>query len=281
MDSTKSITVINKEIGKELADPAIGRALLTTTFKGLSEQSMRQAIFEGMLRGLKFKDFLEKNIYAIPFKEGYSLVTSIDHARKVGMRSGVIGKSAPDFVMYTDESGKDQIESCSITIKRRVGKDIGEYTASVYMDEYYKAGKNGYPSLWDSKPRTMLAKVAEMHALRMACPEELSQSYTEEEVQKDADDGYDHSEVADDVTPEVHAGNDHGTSKPNFLLDKNKEVEVPDNEESQINMILGLVAKKWPDTDLKDQKGLKKKVSDYTGLEYKLENYKMIIKMMK
>ena len=28
----------------------------------------------------------------------------------------------------------------------------------------------------------MIAKVAEMHALRMACPEELSQSYIEEEM---------------------------------------------------------------------------------------------------
>ena len=33
------------------------------------------------------------------------------------------------------------------------------------------------------KPRTMISKVAEMHALRMACPEELAQSYVEEEVE--------------------------------------------------------------------------------------------------
>ena len=31
----------------------------------------------------------------------------------------------------------------------------------------------------------MLAKVAEMHALRMACPEELAQSYIEEEQEQE------------------------------------------------------------------------------------------------
>ncbi len=174
-NSTKSLVLLNKEIGKELADPAVGRALLATTFKGLSEQSMKQAIFEGMIRSFKFKDFLEKNVYAIPFKDGYSLVTSIDYSRKIGMKSGVVGKSAPQYEM----DGK-KLVACTITIKRRVGQDIGEYTATVYFDEY-STGKN----LWMNKPRTMLAKVAEMHALRMACPEELSQTYTEEELDKE------------------------------------------------------------------------------------------------
>jgi hypothetical protein len=105
------------------------------------------------------------------------------------MRSGVIGKSAPVFEM--DEK---KLVSCSITIKRRVGQDIAEFTATVYFDEF-TTGKN----LWNSKPRVMIAKVAEMHALRMACPEEMSQLYTAEEFDKEADGDYDKSEVADDV----------------------------------------------------------------------------------
>lgn len=35
---TKSLAIINKEISQELADPNIGRALLTTTFKGLTDR---------------------------------------------------------------------------------------------------------------------------------------------------------------------------------------------------------------------------------------------------
>ena len=67
-----------------------------------------------------------------------------------------------------------------ITVKRKINEYIGEYSATVYFSEY-NTGKQQ----WVKKPRTMIAKVAEMHALRKACPEELSQSYTEEEIQKE------------------------------------------------------------------------------------------------
>lgn len=174
-----TIETINKEISLEIAKPEVQKALLLTTFKGLNLKTMQQAMVEGMMRGFKFKDFLEKNVYAIPFKDGYSLITSIDYARKVGMRSGVVGTSKPEYQM-----DGTKIESCTVTVKKKLGEYVGEYSATVYFEEYYKAGRNGYPSLWDSKPRTMIAKVAEMHALRKACPEELAQTYTEEEIQK-------------------------------------------------------------------------------------------------
>ena len=170
-----NIIAIQEEIKTELSNPKVMGALVATTFKGLSNQTIMLAIQEGMMRGFTFKDFLEKNVYAIPFKDGYSLVTSIDYARKVGMRSGVAGKSAPT---YEEKDGK--IISCTVTIKRKVNDYVGDYTATVYFDEY-STGRN----LWTSKPRTMIAKVAEMHALRMACPEEMAQLYTEEEMTKE------------------------------------------------------------------------------------------------
>ena len=131
------------------------------------------------MRGFTFQNFLEKDVYAIPFGNEYSLHTSIDHARKVGMSSGVIGKSAPEYVYGKDNA----IVSCSITIKRALPKmeHVGEYTATVFFTEY-TTGKN----LWASKPHTMLAKVAEMHALRMACPKEMSQLYVQEEMDVEA-----------------------------------------------------------------------------------------------
>lgn len=172
--TTKSIALINKEISQELSDPAIGRALLATTFKGLTEPVMRQAIFEGVIRGFTFKDFLEKHVYAIPYAKGYSLVTSIDYARKRGARAGVVGKDKPEYGM-----NGTKIEWCSVTVHKRDKTGyVGDYTAEVYFDEY-TTGQN----LWKTKPRTMIAKVAEMHALRMACPEELSQVYTAEEFE--------------------------------------------------------------------------------------------------
>ena len=170
------LELITKEINSELEKVEIQKVLLSTTFKGLSLGNMKRAMFEGMTRGFTFKNFLEKDVYAIPFKDGYSLITSIDYARKLGMRSGIVGENEPII-----EKGLDKkIISCSVTVKRKVNDYVGEYTAKVYFDEY-NTGKN----LWLSKPHTMISKVAEMHALRKACPEEMAQVYVEEEMQKE------------------------------------------------------------------------------------------------
>lgn len=179
-----NISKIQEEIKKELSNKDVLNALVATTFKGLEVQQIYLAIQEGLIRGFTFKDFLEKNIYAIPFVENrgrpnerqtYSLVTSIDYARKIGMRSSVVGKTAPTF---EEDNGK--VISCTVTIKRLVSGIVGDFTATVYFSEY-TTGRNQ----WTSKPRTMIAKVAEMHALRMACPEEMSQVYVEEEIEKE------------------------------------------------------------------------------------------------
>ncbi len=175
MSSTNLIVQkVNRELQKQFEDKETVRTLLTTTFKGMSEMTMRKAILEGMIRGFEFKDFLNKDVYAISFGNDYSLVTSIDYTRKVAAQNGLVGKSAPVYGMDNGDM------TCSITVKRQVNGIVGEYTSLVYLSEY-TTKKNQ----WLSKPRTMLAKVAEMHALRMAFPEELSKSYIEDEsVQK-------------------------------------------------------------------------------------------------
>lgn len=169
-----NVAKINQEVAEQLKNKEVLQSLIATTFKGIEPENVPKAIVEGMMRGFLFEDYLQKNVYAIPFGKSYSLVTSIDYARKIGMRSGVVGKSEP---IYEEKDGK--IISCSVTIKRKIDNHIGEFTAKVYFAEY-TTGRN----LWTSKPRTMIAKVAETHALRMACPEELSKAYVEEEMQK-------------------------------------------------------------------------------------------------
>lgn len=166
---------INLQIGKELGNEAVSRALLATTFKGLQPVAMKQALMEGMILGFTFEDFLKKDVYAIPYSTGYSLITSIDHSRKLAMRSGQTGKEAP---IYTyNEKGK--VDSCTVTVHKKIDGVIGDFTATVYFEEY-TTGKNQ----WASKPRTMIAKVAEMHALRMAFPEELAKTYVQEEMEQ-------------------------------------------------------------------------------------------------
>jgi phage recombination protein Bet len=180
MEKETQLEVVQKEFSRELKNPKNIKILLSTVFKGFPQQLMEQCIFEAMMRGYTIKDFLQKDVYAIKFHNNrtgideYSLITSIDKIRKIAMRSGLAGKSAPEFKQ--DDKG---IISCTIIIKRAVAGVIGDYAATAYFDEY-DTKKN----LWITKPHTMIAKVAEAQALRSAFPEEMTKLYVEEEFQK-------------------------------------------------------------------------------------------------
>ena len=194
------IKQMKEEINKQISDKETFNLLLETTFKKLSPQKAKAAMLEGAMRGFSFRDFLEKNVYAVPFSGDYSLVTSIDHARKIGMRSGVVGSDKPEFEL--DENG--DIISCTVTVHRKIEDYIGNYSATVYFSEY-TTGRN----LWASKPKTMIAKVAEMHALRKACPEEMSQMYIEEDYAQ----GSNFDVVDEKIKAEVDNINDLETLK--------------------------------------------------------------------
>lgn len=168
-----NIQTVNKEIAENFSNQETANALLATTFKGLNVVVAKEAMLNGMLQGFTFENFLKKDVYAIGYGQSYSLVTSIDWSRKTASRAGLAGKDAP--VYQFDDKGN--IMSCSITVYKIVDGVRCPFTALVFFKEY-TTGKN----LWASKPMTMIAKVAEMHALRMAFPEELSQAYVEEEV---------------------------------------------------------------------------------------------------
>ncbi len=184
MNDKTQVQLVNEEINKELSDPKTNGALLATTFKGLDITLMKQAIMEGMIRGFTFKNFLQKDVYALPFntKDGdkwvktYSLITSIDYARKIAQKAGQCGKKKP---VYTFAENGIDIISCEITVQKLVSGHVGDYTAEVYFSEFNKK-KN----LWLSMPKVMIAKVAEMHALRSAFPEQLDKIYVEEELGK-------------------------------------------------------------------------------------------------
>lgn len=166
-----NIEIYQKEIEKELAAPEVMKALLESTFKGFSQENMKKAVLECMIRGFTLKEVLQKDVYAIPYGQGYSLITSIDYIRKIAARSGLSGKSAPKY-----EVKDGNIISCTVTVTK---KDAGDFTETVYFNEY-TTGKN----LWASKPRKMIAKVAEMGALRSAFPEETAKQYIEEEMER-------------------------------------------------------------------------------------------------
>lgn len=175
IEAVSKVAIVKAEINRELNDGETLKSLLDTTFKGLDASAMKRALLEGMLRGFSFQDFLEKNVYAIPFAGSYSLVTSIDHARKIAQRSGIIGSPKQEWQL--DDKGVPV--TATATVQKKIGDTIGDFSATVFFVEF-NTGKNQ----WKEKPRHMIGKVAEMHALRKAFPEELAKSYVEEEYQK-------------------------------------------------------------------------------------------------
>lgn len=99
-----------------------------------------------------------------------------------GIRTGVIVENENGEVEKLDGAFKKKNQIligawCEVQMKNL---DYPIYVAVSY-DEYVQM-KNGQPnSMWSNKPMTMLVKVAESQALRMAFPE-MSGTYSEEEL---------------------------------------------------------------------------------------------------
>lgn len=164
------------ELLERFKDKKIEAFLLEKIFKGLNASTAQTAVLDGLLKGFTFEDFLLKNVYAVPLGGSYSLVESIGNIRKRANALGHCGTTAPIYEMRDDEK---RIKSCSISVKRILPNGlIGEYFSTVFFDEY-TTNRN----LWLSKPATMIAKVAEMSALRKAFSGEMSDTYIEEEFQ--------------------------------------------------------------------------------------------------
>lgn len=101
-----------------------------------------------------------------------SYVTSIDGYRIIAHRTGDFGGIDEPKYHY-DEKGK--LTHCTVKVYRRTSDR--PFAATVKFSEY-NTGKN----MWGSMPETMIAKVAEAHALRKAFPQDLSGIYTTDEM---------------------------------------------------------------------------------------------------
>lgn len=234
------VAKLNKELTLQTKDPAVMRALLATSFKGFKDElTVKQAILEAMLCGYTFQDIVQKKIYAIPFGSGYSLVQAISDVRAIAMESGQIGKSAPVFV--DDEKGN--ILTCTITVQKKIGNQIGNFTATVYFNEYNKGRDN-----WKTKPRTMIAKVAEMHALRMAFPIKLDKAYIEDEFREEDSNIANKMSKLKDETDKMKMGNlitetpKESEEKQKSYNDIIEEIEK-ENDKDKLFLILDSITK--------------------------------------
>lgn len=123
-------------------------------------------------------DPLMKQLYFIKYGQGdranVSYVTSIDGYRIIANRTGVFaGVDLPQYEY--DKTGR--VTHCAITVYKLVQNQRMGFGAKVKFAEY-NTNKNN----WSKMPETMIAKVAEAHALRKAFPNDLSGVYTQDEM---------------------------------------------------------------------------------------------------
>ena len=119
-------------------------------------------------------DPLMRQLYFIKYGNNVSYVTSIDGYRIVAHRTNEFaGVNEPVYSYDKNE----KLTHCSISVYKFVGGIKCAFTAKVKFSEY-NTGKN----MWSKIPETMIAKVAEAHALRKAFPQDLSGIYTTDEM---------------------------------------------------------------------------------------------------
>ena len=122
-------------------------------------------------RGL---DPLAKQISLINFGGTWQITTTIDGYRALAEQTGAYAGSDAAVFTETEQGG---ILSATVTVWKMVDHQRVPFSATVYWAEY-----NANNFTWKKMPRTMLAKVAESHALRKAFPAVLSGVYTADEM---------------------------------------------------------------------------------------------------
>lgn len=173
--STEIETVQPAEI-----DPKTGQLILTAKHRQLIKDQIAPDATKEELElffMMAFRtrlDPLLKQLYFIKYGTNVSYVTSIDGYRIIAHRTGLFaGVTEPKY----DYDSKGLVTHCSVAVLKMVGVEKCEFAAKVKFSEY-NTGKN----LWSKMPETMIAKVAEAHALRKAFPQDLSGIYTTDEM---------------------------------------------------------------------------------------------------
>jgi len=144
---------------------------------GAPEDLFRAMIEIARVRGL---DPLAKQISLIKFGNQWQITTTIDGYRAIAESTGAYaGSDEPVFgpATITLRTGRAVPEWAAVTVWKMVHGQRVPFTAKVFWEEY-----TGDNHTWNKMPRTMLAKVAESHALRKAFPKVLSGMYTGDEM---------------------------------------------------------------------------------------------------
>jgi len=187
MAQERSIAVVPETTAIAISDPEIASMFSDARIALIRNQTARDApdsVFAAMIDIAKRRrlDPLAKQIIVAKFKDTWQMIVTIDGYRSIAEQTGrYAGNDAPVFT-WPDEPvltswGKSAPESATVTVYKLVEGQRYPFSATVYWEEF-----DGKKNNWLSMPRTMLAKVAESHALRKAFPAVLSGTYTQEEM---------------------------------------------------------------------------------------------------
>lgn len=146
-----------------------------TIAKDATHDELQLFLYQAKKTGL---DPLSKQIYFQKYAGRVTIITAIDGYRLVAGRTGEhVGTSDAAF----EEVNGGPVKA-TVTVKRLTHGVVGEYTASARMSEYKPKPPSDH--MWNKMPYAMLAKCAEALALRKAFPNELSGTYTKEEMEQ-------------------------------------------------------------------------------------------------
>ena len=133
-------------------------------------------------------DPLAKQLYFVKYGDNVAYITSIDGYRLVADRTGrYAGNDEAVFEGKITAKRYDKEFKAPAKAKVTVWKIVADqrvpFSASAYWTEYFP-DSDKKSSMWESFPRTMLAKCAEAKALRKAFPADLSGIYTRSEMEQ-------------------------------------------------------------------------------------------------
>lgn len=148
-------------------------SLIRETYaKGLNDQQFNLYLAICFSRGF---NPMANHIYGFISQGKVVTCTGIDGLRSLADSSGCYFGSSTPFYEYNHDGS---LKSCTVTVKKLVKGQIGEFSAIIYLDEF----KNSNPN-WKTKEKHMSAIRAESHALRKGFPEKLSGIYLKDEVE--------------------------------------------------------------------------------------------------
>ena len=126
-----------------------------------------------------------KQIHFIRRGYSYTVQVGIDGYRSIADRTGLYAGNDDYIFDYINPDGsvsKEPVKATS-TVYKMINGVRCAFTASARMSEY-KPQDVKMQFMWNKMPRLMLGKCAESLALRKAFPNELSGTYTDEEMQQ-------------------------------------------------------------------------------------------------